>query len=141
MEEKQTTEENKEDQNIEEKQKQSDEDAPAIESKITYDDFKKVEVKVGEILSAEKVENADKLLKLRVAFGEEERQIISGISEYYPEPTELVGKKVPFVTNLEPRVIRGHESNGMIMAAIDRDENNFSLLEIDSSIPSGTNIS
>lgn len=110
-------------------------------NKINYDQFKSVEIKVGEILSAEKVENADKLLKLKVGFGEEERQIISGISEFYPEPQELVGKKVPFVTNLEPRTIRGHESNGMIMAAIDRDNNNFSLLEIDSSIPSGTDIS
>jgi methionyl-tRNA synthetase len=129
----------KEEQVVEEENTQEDE--PVEELKITYDDFKKVEVKTGEILSAEKVENADKLLKLKVAFGQEERQIISGISEYYPEPNELVGKKVPFVTNLEPRVIRGHESNGMIMAAIDRENNNFSLLEIDSSIPSGTYIS
>lgn len=109
--------------------------------KITYDDFKKVEIKVGEIVSAEKVENTDKLLKLKVNFGEEERQIVSGISEYYSDPNELVGKKVPFVTNLEPRTIRGVESNGMIMAAIDRDQNNFSLLKIDSKIPAGTNIS
>jgi len=80
-------------------------------------------------------------LKLKVKFGEDERQIISGISEYYPDPQELVGKKVPFVTNLEPRKIMGYESNGMIMAALDRENSNFSLLEIDSKIPSGTDIS
>ena len=80
-------------------------------------------------------------MKLKVKFGEDERQIISGISEYYPDPQELVGKKVPFVTNLEPRKIMGYESNGMIMAALDRENSNFSLLEIDSKIPSGTDIS
>lgn len=109
--------------------------------KISYDDFKKVEMRVGEIKSAEKVEDADRLLRLVVSFGDEERQIISGISEYYPEPESLVGKKVPFVTNLEPRKIRGLESDGMIMAALDRGENQFSLLEIDSKIAPGTHIS
>jgi len=111
------------------------------EPKITYDDFKKVQIKVGEIMAAEKVENADKLLRLQVSFGDEQRQIVSGISEYYPDPTNLIGKKVPFVTNLESRTIRGVESDGMIMAAIDRDNNKFSLLDIDLEIPSGTNIS
>lgn len=111
------------------------------ENKITYDDFKKVEIKVGKIISAEKIEEADRLLKLQVKFGGEERQIVSGISEYYPDPQNLVGKKVPFVTNLEPRKIMGYESNGMIMAALDRDAGKFSLLEIDPEISSGTNIS
>ncbi len=109
--------------------------------KITYDDFKKIEIKVGEILSAEKIQEADRLLKLEVDFAGEKRQIISGIAEFYSEPKDLIGKKVPFVTNLESRTIRGYESNGMIMAAIDREENQFSLLEIDSKIPNGTNIS
>jgi len=111
------------------------------EPKITYDDFKKVQVRVGEIVSAKKVENADKLLCLQVNFGNEKRQIVSGISEYYSNPSDLVGKKVPFVTNLEPRTIRGVESDGMIMAAIDRINNKFSLLEINSDIPSGTDVS
>jgi len=111
------------------------------ELKITYDDFKKVQIRVGEIMSAEKVENTDKLLCLKVNFGNEKRQIVSGISEYYSEPADLIGKKVPFVTNLAPRTIRGVESDGMIMAAIDRDNNKFSLLEIGSEIPAGTDIS
>ena len=77
------------------------------EQKISIDDFKKVEIKIGEIKSAEKAENADKLLRLEVNFGDHTRQIVSGIAEYYPEPNDLVGKKCPFITNLEPRNIRG----------------------------------
>jgi methionyl-tRNA synthetase len=94
---------------------------------ISIDDFKKVEIKIGEILSAEKVLDADKLLKLSVNFGEETpRQIISGISMYFENPSDLVGKKCAFATNLEPRVIRGLESQGMILAV--SGENFFSLL-------------
>lgn len=84
---------------------------------INIDDFKKVEIKVGKILSAQKLENSDKLLKLSVDFGEESpRQILSGIAEFY-DPAALVGKEAAFVTNLEPRVLRGETSNGMILAA------------------------
>ena len=83
---------------------------------ISYDDFKKIELKIGKILSAEKIPDTDKLLKLIVDFKEEKpRQIVSGISFYFPEPEALVGKKVMFVANLEPRVIRGYESQGMIL--------------------------
>ncbi|NCS99196.1 methionine--tRNA ligase subunit beta [Candidatus Parcubacteria bacterium] len=129
------------DEQEKENKEQPETETEVKNTKISYDDFKKVKIKVGEILSAEKIEEADRLLKLKVKFGEDERQIISGISEYYPDPQELVGKKVPFVTNLEPRKIMGYESNGMIMAALDRENSNFSLLEIDSKIPSGTDIS
>lgn len=122
---------------MEEKEQQKQETDP----KINYDQFKSVEMRVGEIKSVEKVEDADRLLKLEVFFGDETRQIVSGISEYYPDPEVLVGKKVPFVTNLEPRKIRGVESNGMILAALDKEENQFSLLEVDSKIPAGTHIS
>jgi putative transcription antitermination factor YqgF len=95
---------------------------------ISIDEFKKLQIRVGEIVSAEKVENADKLLRLMVSFGEEKRQIVSGIFAYFPDPTVLAGKKVAFAYNLEPRVIRGIESQGMILAAMD-DTGNFSLLE------------
>ena len=95
---------------------------------INLDDFHKVEIRVGKILSAEKVADTDKLLKLSVDLNEATpRQIISGIAAYFPEPEKLVGVLCPFVTNLEPRVIRGLESQGMIMAAHD-DDGNFSLL-------------
>ncbi len=106
---------------------------------ISIDDFKKVQISVGEILEAEKVENADKLLKLKVNFGDHDRQILSGIAEYFA-PQDLIGKKCPFATNLAPRTIRGFESNGMIMAAKDN-EGNFSLLNIDQKIKNGTRIS
>lgn len=105
---------------------------------ITYDDFVKVEMTVGEIVEAEKVENADRLLKLKVDFGTETRQIVSGIAEYY-EPSELIGRKSPFVTNLEPRKIRGEESNGMILATKDVD-GNFGLLSVEDKIAKGTKL-
>lgn len=105
---------------------------------ITYEDFKKVEIRVGKILSAEKIPDTDKLLKLSVDFGEESpRQIVSGISMYFPDESVLVGKKCMFVTNLEPRVIRSHESNGMLFA-ISTDDGKFSLLEPSGDIPAGT---
>lgn len=98
---------------------------------ISYDQFKTIELRVGEILSAERVPETDKLLKLSVNFGEETpRQIISGIAAYFPDLAELVGVKCAFVTNLEPRVIRGLESQGMIMAVGGSDGLPFSLLRV-----------
>ena len=94
---------------------------------ISIDDFKKIEIRIGEIKSAEKVPDTDKLLRLMVSFGEEDRQIVSGISSYFPDPQALVGKRVAFAYNLAPRAIRGLESQGMILAATDND-GNFSLL-------------
>lgn len=106
---------------------------------ISIDDFKKVEIKVGEILSAEKIEDTDKLLKLSVDFGEDvPRQIISGISMYFENPMDLVGKKCAFVTNLESRVIKGLESQGMILAV--SGDNFFSLLSASSDVVSGSMI-
>ena len=107
--------------------------------KIAFDDFAKVEITIGEIVEAEKVENADRLLKLKVDFGTEQRQIVSGIAEYY-EPQNLIGVKTPFVTNLEPRTIKGVKSNGMILAAKDS-EGNFSILSVNPKIQKGTKLS
>ncbi|MEK7505553.1 MAG: hypothetical protein AAB597_01500 [Patescibacteria group bacterium] len=113
---------------------------------ISIDDFKKLEIRIGEILSAEKVEGADKLLKFSVDFGSELgvdgvetrqiRQIISGIALHVGEPSSLVGRKFPFIVNLEPRVIRGLESQGMILAA--GGDSSFSLLSADPGTPPGT---
>lgn len=91
--------------------------APAPTSnKIGIEDFAKVEMRVGQVKSAEKVQGADKLLKLMVDIGDEVRQIVAGIAEVY-KPEELVGRKVVVVVNLQPRKLRGVESNGMIVAA------------------------
>ena len=104
---------------------------------ISIDDFKKLEIKIGQIISAEKVENTDKLLKLVVDFGEETpRQIISGISEHFPDTQVLIGKKCAFATNLEPRVIKGFESQGMILAV--SGDGFFSLLETQKEVPEGS---
>ena len=84
--------------------------------KITIDDFMKVELRVGEVKVAEKVKGADKLLRMEVDIGSEVRQIVAGIAKAY-EPEKLIGRKVVIVTNLQPRKLRGLESNGMIVAA------------------------
>lgn len=84
---------------------------------ISIDDFKKVEIRVGEIMSVERIEGSDKLLKLSVNFAEETpRQVLSGIAAYFEDPQVLVGKRYPFVTNLAPRKMMGLESQAMIMA-------------------------
>jgi methionyl-tRNA synthetase len=94
---------------------------------ISYADFAKLQIKIGTIMTAEFVPDADKLLRLTVDVGEEApRQIVSGIRQWFPEPDVLVGKQCPFLVNLEPRIIRGLESQGMILA-IGNDEE-FSLL-------------
>ncbi len=109
-----------------------------MNEKININDFKKLDIVVGQILSAEKVPDTDKLLKLSVDLGEvTPRQIVSGISLYFPDCTALVGKKCMFIANLEPRMIRGIESNGMILAVSTDDGNLFSLLEPNTTIPVG----
>ncbi len=90
--------------------------APAAPQHITIDDFTKVELRVAQILVAERVPKADKLLRLEVDLGYEKRQILAGIAEYY-EPEKLIGRKIVIVANLAPRKMRGLESNGMLLAA------------------------
>jgi methionyl-tRNA synthetase len=90
--------------------------APAVAEKIGIEDFAKVEMRVGQIKTAERIVGADKLLKLTVDIGTEIRQICAGIAQYY-EPEKLIGRKVAVVVNLAPRKLRGVESNGMIVAA------------------------
>ena len=106
---------------------------------ITYDEFKKIEIRVGQILTAEKIPDTDKLLKLTVDLGEGNcRQIVSGIALYFPDPQALVGVKCFFVANLEPRTIKGYESNGMLFAAGGHDDIPFSLIQADPTVPAGT---
>ena len=106
---------------------------------ISYDDFAKLEIRIGTILSVEAVPDADRLLKLSVDVGEESpRQIVSGIREYFDDIDSLVGKQCPFLTNLEPRTIRGLESQGMIIAAGADDV--FALLNPSQELAAGTPI-
>ena len=88
---------------------------------ITFEEFKKAEIKIGKILTAEKVPDADKLIKLTIDLGEEvPRQILSGIAEYYA-PEEIIGQQVSILVNLEPRELKGIMSQGMILMAQDAD--------------------
>lgn len=109
-----------------------------IKKYIEFDDFEKVELKVGEILECKKVENADKLLVSQVKIGDEVRQIVSGIALYYT-PEQMVGKKVIVVANLKPRKLRGLESAGMLLCAVNGDD--LSLVSLDKlELPSGSEV-
>ena len=88
-----------------------------VNNMITFDDFKKLEIKIGKVVSAEKIPEADKLIRLVIDLGAERRQIIAGIAEIIDNPEKLVGKEMPVLVNLEPRKLRGYESQGMILAA------------------------
>jgi methionyl-tRNA synthetase len=107
---------------------------------INYEQFQSIEIKIGKILSAEKIPDTDKLLKLSVAMGEEvPRQIVSGIALYYPDPAVLIGRKCAFVANLEPRIIKSYESQGMILA-VSTEDGKFSTLNVSEDIPEGTRV-
>ena len=87
---------------------------------VSFEDWKKVELKVASVLAAERVEDSEKLLKLSVSIGDETRQIIAGIGKKY-SPESLVGRQITIVANLEPRTLMGLESQGMLVAATDED--------------------
>jgi len=104
---------------------------------VSFDDFKKLDMRVAEIIEAAEHPNADKLFVLQIAMGEEQRQIVAGIRSSYDKDA-LVGKKIVVVTNLEPATIRGEESNGMLLAASDSDMP--ILLTPEKDVPSGSPI-
>jgi methionine--tRNA ligase beta chain len=83
---------------------------------ISFEEFKKIELKVGKVLNAEKIEGSEKLLKLIVDLGDEKRQLVAGIAKYY-EPEDLIDKEIVVVANLEPKKLMGIESQGMLLAA------------------------
>ena len=109
-----------------------------IENPINIDDFSKVQIKVVEILEADKVKDSDKLLKFKVNDGKNIRQIVSGIAKYYPNYEELVGKKVLAVVNLEPVVLKGELSQGMLLSS--EEKKKIKLVEIDPSVKVGSKI-
>ncbi len=105
---------------------------------ITFDDFKRAVIQIGTVRSAEPVPDTDKLLRLEVDFGEGvTRQILSGIAEYV-QPPDLIGRQFPFITNMEPRVIRGMVSNGMLLAVGEGDA--FALLSPTRPVNAGSRI-
>ena len=108
---------------------------PKEEDLIGIEDFAKVELKVGTITECKKHPKADRLLVEQIDLGDEVRQVVSGIAQYY-KPEELVGKQVIVVTNLKPANLRGEESFGMILCASGKD--GLSIIQPDSSMPNGT---
>lgn len=117
------------------------EEAPKVEKtedQISYDYFSKLKFRIAEVKTAERVEGADKLLKLTVDLGDEERGIVAGIAKDY-SPESLIGRKIVLLANLEPAKIRGVVSNGMLLAA-DGPDGGAVLLQPDSDVPAGTKI-
>ena len=95
--------------------------ANPVKDNVSFEDFQKMDIRVGTVLNCQKVPKADKLLQFRIADGLEERTILSGIAAYYPNPEELIGTQVCFIANFEPRKLRGIFSEGMILSAEDAD--------------------
>ena len=118
----------------------SAEEKSAGKELISIDDFAKLDLRVIQVLEAERVPKSDKLLKLKVKLGEEERQVVSGIAQYYA-PEALVGKTLILVANLKPVKLKGVESQGMILAASDKASGKLTLVTVEGEIPSGTQVS
>jgi len=105
---------------------------------ISLDEFKRTEIRVGTVVVAERIFDTDKLLRLEVDFGEERlRQILSGVAEYV-DPKEIIDRQLLFITNLEPRIIRGLASNGMLLATGEGDD--FTLLIPSKPVPPGSRV-
>jgi methionyl-tRNA synthetase len=118
-------------------QEEKKEEAPTTEEEITIDDFMKVDLRVAEVIHAEPIKKADRLLKIQLDLGYEKRQVVSGIAKYY-KPEELIGKKVICVVNLKPVKLRGELSQGMILAGSQDDI--LSVATVDSSLPNGSRV-
>jgi methionine--tRNA ligase beta chain len=112
----------------------------ATQMSIQYDDFAKLDLRVATIIEAKAHPNADKLLVLQIDLGEEKRQICAGIKAFYP-PEQLVGRQIIVVANLEPRMLRGEVSNGMLLAAHDLPSGNVVLLAPGAAVAAGSKVS
>jgi len=111
-----------------------------VTSFIEIGDFAKVDLRVGQVLTAERIPKADKLLLLSIDIGEEKpRQILAGIAEYY-EPEKLVGRKIVVVANLKPRKLRGYESQGMLLAASVGEEGKPVIATFTEDVPNGARL-
>ena len=107
---------------------------------ISYDNFAKLDLRIGKIIKVEDHPNASRLLVLTVSFGDEKRTIVAGLKEHY-EKKQLEGKKAVFITNLEPRMLKGIESKGMILAASTEDKSKVAILEPEKDLAEGSKIS
>ncbi|MDP7637474.1 MAG: methionine--tRNA ligase subunit beta [Phycisphaerae bacterium] len=110
---------------------------------ITYDDFTKLDMRVAKVLEISEHPNADKLLCMKIDLGGETRQIVAGIKEYYA-PEAMVGRQIAVVTNLQPRKVRGIESNGMLLAAVNSEGGKIRdvvVLSPDREVPNGSPVS
>ena len=112
--------------------------AAPVKENIPFDTFEKLDIRVGTVLSCEKVKKSKKLLKFEIADGAENRTIVSGIAQYY-NPEDLVGKQVCYVANLAPRTINGIESQGMILSAVNFDDS-LSVVTVDRKVVSGSQV-
>jgi len=113
---------------------------PGLASFIDIDDFAKVDLRVGEVISAERLPKSDKLLLMKIDIGEAEpRQVLAGIAEYY-EPEKLIGRKVVVVANLKPRKLRGHESQGMVVAASIGEQGRPVIATFTEDVPNGARL-
>jgi methionyl-tRNA synthetase len=122
---------------VEEKQIDKQEEKPEEIDEIAIDDFMKIDLRVAEVIQAEPIKKADKLLKLQLDLGYEKRQVVSGIAQYY-KPEDLVGRKVICITNLKPVKLRGEMSQGMILAG--SKDGSLSLATVDQSLPNGSKV-
>lgn len=104
---------------------------------ISFEEFKKLDLRVAKVIEAERIEGSKNLLKLKIDLDKEKRQILAGILQFY-QPEELIGREIIVVVNLEPRVLFGMESQGMLLAA--EDEGKPVLLKPDKEVPPGTKI-
>jgi methionyl-tRNA synthetase len=105
---------------------------------VSFEEFKKIEIKIAEVIEVKNHPNADKLYLIRIKLADEEREIVAGLKEHYTKE-ELLGKQVVVVINLEPATIRGIESRGMLLAA--SDANLISILTVDKPISTGSRVS
>lgn len=104
---------------------------------ISFEEFQKIDLRVAKVIEAENIEGSEKLLKLKINLGNEVRQIVAGIAKFY-KSEDLIEKEIIVVTNLEPKVLRGLKSQGMLLAA--ESENKISLLIPDKEMPAGAEI-
>ena len=118
----------------------SDTPAPSSAEFISFDDFLKIKLRIGRVLEASDHPNADKLVMMQVDLGDEQRQIVAGLKGHYA-PEQLIGKNLVIVTNLPPRMMRGQQSQGMLLAAVTPDQSRVIVLTTESDIEPGSPVS